>query len=79
MHAAIKNGNDVIIAVQNWIFGDDYSKLTRQGDIAFSEVPMTTINGEKRDFALLRHSHKIVGDIREDGKKLYVRNAIVTH
>lgn len=34
IHAAIKNGRDVVQAVQSWIFGAEYKRIIRHGDVA---------------------------------------------
>lgn len=38
VHSAISKGKDVIASVQSWIFGCEYSKVLRQGDIGLIPV-----------------------------------------
>lgn len=81
IHNAIEKGKDVVKAVQDWIFGCDYHKVIRQGDVAM--IPVKRINpaaevldGEKH---LIEGSHELAAmDIRKNGE-LYARNPILVH
>ena len=45
IQSAIKNNKDVIYALQSWMYGVDYKKITRLGKFAIIEVPKP--KGEK--------------------------------
>jgi len=49
IHHAISKGNDVIKSVQDWIFGCDYTKIQRQGDIAVIPVRKNQLKGDIYD------------------------------
>ena len=62
IHFAIRKGNDVIKAVQNWIFGADYSKVLRQGDICL--LPVKKVKGDLYDKneILMEDSHQLTAE-----------------
>ena len=82
IHSAIKNGQNVIRSVQRWIFGCDYEKVVRQGDVAFvpmKRVPAAADTVEQTEVTIAE-SHEIIADeIRENGDYIYVRNPTSTH
>jgi hypothetical protein len=67
IHAAIKKNTDIIEAVQSWIFGTDYSKVIRQGDLCL--IPVRSINGTQvPNEVILQGSHRLCADkIYENG------------
>jgi hypothetical protein len=81
IHDAINKGKDVIKAVQDWIFGCDYKKVIRQGDLAM--IPVKRLNpaavaleGEKH---LIENSHELTSaDIRKNGE-LYAIDPLLIH
>lgn len=80
IHAAIKADRDVILAVQNWIFGGDYARMIRHGDLALipcSRRPSApTANRRKM---VLEGSHELSATaIRQNGN-LYAKNPTLTH
>lgn len=78
IHAAIESGRDVVAACQKWMFGCDYARVIRQGDIAL--VPCKP-SGEKtfERVANIERSHLLIADeIRRNGN-LYALNPRVTH
>lgn len=80
VHAAVRTGRDVCLAVQCWIFDGDYSRMVRQGDLAL--IPMRKRPGAPtapRKRMVLQGSHELVGTaIRQDGN-LYVKNPKMQH
>lgn len=42
VHSAITRKKDVVRCVQNWIFGADYQRVLRQGDLALVPMPNLT-------------------------------------
>ena len=80
-YSAINKGKDVVKAVQDWIFGCDYKKVIRQGDLAM--IPVKRLNpaavaleGEKH---LIENSHELTSsDIRKNGE-LYALNPLLIH
>jgi len=78
---AARNGRNVILAVQNWIFGGDYRRMIRQGDLAIIPLSRPPRQAEKlpANEMVLEDSHKIQADeIRLNGN-LYARNPSLTH
>jgi len=81
IHNAISKGKDVVKAVQDWIFGVDYNKVIRQGDLAM--IPVTRVSpaavaleGER---LMIEGSHELAAlDIRKNGE-LYAKNPTLTH
>jgi hypothetical protein len=87
VHSAIKSNRDVILAVQSWIFGADYSKVVRQGDLALVPARPPKRNDacpcQSRAASLgstdSRGSHLLVADeIRMNGN-MYALNPTLTH
>lgn len=79
IHAAIRAGRDPILAVQNWIFDADYTKVIRQGDLAL--VPVRSIPAPEIDSTelVLVDSHHLTADkIRQNGH-LYAQNPTLYH
>jgi hypothetical protein len=80
IHAAIKKDADVIQAVQRWIFGTEYNKVIRQGDVAL--VPLTrkpnapTVESNQ---VLLQDSHELVADEILENGHLYALNPAIIH
>lgn len=81
IHSAINTGRDVVKAVQDWIFGCDYSNVIRQGDLAL--VPVRKVNTEAKiiegNTHLLEDSHQLTAsDIRKNGV-LYALDPALLH
>lgn len=82
IHAAIRAGRDVILAVQNWIFGGDYESLVRHGDLAL--IPMKSrpagTKGQLRKVALLESSHRLeAAQIANVDGRIYAKNPTLIH
>ena len=82
IHRAIRDERDVVQAVQDWIFGGDYSAMLRQGDVAL--IPMSKrpagTKGQLRRTATLEDSHLLrARQIAEVDGRLYARNPELTH
>lgn len=83
IHHAIKTGQDVCRACQNWIFGGDYTKMIRQGDIALIPMKATAhirkAELEDRPGVVLEDSHHLTAvEIRRNGA-LYAKNPSIIH
>lgn len=79
IHHAIRTDGNVIQAVQSWIFGVDYTRVLRQGDVAL--VPAKNPIGAESDTTevTLQESHRITGTaIRENGS-VYILNPVAVH
>lgn len=80
VRAAVNAERDVVIACQNWIFGGDYSRMIRHGDLAL--VPLTkrpaapAVPGSQM---LLQDSHQIIGTQFRQNGHLYVQNPTLVH
>jgi hypothetical protein len=83
IHDAIAKGRDVVLAVQSWMFGGDYAKVLRQGDIAL--VPVRSPKGDKTDerAASIGSSHGFTHLLQCDEVRrndhLYALNPTLTH
>lgn len=80
IHHAIKKDRDVIMAVQTWIFGVDYTQVVRQGDVAL--IPMKrTPPANRVDYtaATLQDSHWVTADEMRANGNLYALNPHITH
>lgn len=59
IHAAVAAGRDIVKSCQDWIFGADYRKVLRQGDLAL--VPVRKTKGETIGTSLiLEGSHELL-------------------
>jgi hypothetical protein len=79
IHSAINKEKDVIRACQDWIFGCDYTKVIRQGDLAL--IPIRTKQGMKLEASelLLQESHKLEAkEIYQNGC-LYAKDPCLHH
>lgn len=81
IHSAINKGVDVVRSVQNWIFGCDYLKVIRHGDLAL--IPVSRVShADSADFdsKLIQDSHLLSAkEIRVYGGYLYAKNPFLTH
>lgn len=82
IHAAIRAERDVILAVQNWIFGGDYESLVRHGDLAL--IPMKSrpagTKGQMRKVAVLEGSHRLEAtQIADVDGRIYAKNPTLIH
>lgn len=79
IHSSIKKGKCPVKAVQDWIFGKDYKKVLRQGDLGLypSRKPKgVTLTGS----FLYEESHRIDSkQICIAGEKIYLYNPAITH
>jgi len=83
IHNAIARGHDVVVAIQTWMFGCDYNKVIRQGDLAL--VPVRSPKGDKTNERAASigssrgYSHLLQCDeVRRNGN-LYALNPVLTH
>lgn len=82
IHHAINNGKDVIRACQSWMFGIDYTKVVRQGDmcmIPVKKLPIGTVKLEMNR-VLIQGSHELMSkELRSNGTSLYALNPEMYH
>lgn len=80
VHYAVKAGNNVVRAVQDWIFGCDYSRVVRQGDIALVPLSRRPQADEAAEtVVILQNSHRLTaGTILENGS-LYALDPNLVH
>jgi hypothetical protein len=82
VHGAIRGNKEVVRAVQNWIFGQDYARVIRQGDIAL--LPLRSKKTPSKTEPITNHfvlqgSHEVVAEeVRVNGN-LYVKNPSLYH
>lgn len=80
IHNSIKKGKDLIYQVQNWIFGADYKKIHRHGDIGFLKVKSRKGIVCDDKVIILRESHEInAEEIYKDKDTYYVLNPNIVH
>jgi hypothetical protein len=80
IHAAIRKGNDVITRVQTWVFGFDYSKLIRQGDVAL--IPMSRRPAAPKiakRTATVNGTHALKADLLLQNGNLYAKSPQLVH
>lgn len=80
VRAAINAERDAVIACQNWIFGGDYSRMIRHGDLAL--VPLTKRPAAEvvaTDRMVLEDSHEVNGTQFRQNGHLYVQNPTLVH
>lgn len=80
---SIEKEKDVVKACQDYIFGTDYTKVIRQGDIALIPLKKTAHLKEVESLGitmmLIEESHKLESsDIRQNGN-LYAKNPSLSH
>lgn len=81
IHAAIRAGKDVVRAVQDWIFGGDYGRMLRQGDLGL--IPLRRAQGERTPHRsmVLEDSHELqASEIRFGGDGVvYAKDPLLVH
>lgn len=82
IHRAIKDGRDVVLAVQNWIFGGDYAAMQRHGDLAI--IPMNArpagTRGARQRREVLAGSHELKAtQIADVDGRIYAKDLTLTH
>lgn len=79
IHAAVKKDKDVVRACQDWIFGCDYSKVIRQGDLAL--IPVRRKEGMKLSESqlMIQGSHLLVAEALYSATFLYAQNPNLFH
>ena len=81
VHAAIRKGKDVILAVQDWIFGGDYAGMLRQGDLAL--IPMRRRPAKDSRIAkrtmTIEGSHELKASSIWHNGGLYAKDPTLTH
>ena len=80
IHHAVRKNRDVVKAVQDWMFGADYSKLERQGDICIQKVRKVKGNTINENQILIENSHQLNADIiYSEDSTYYCKNPKLTH
>lgn len=78
IHAAVKRGADVVKSVQDWIFGTDYAKVIRQGDLCL--VPVRAVKGVQIGFEkIIEKSHRLMADAIYLNGDVYAVNPNLVH
>jgi hypothetical protein len=80
IHSAIRRGVDPILAVQKWIFGFDYERVLRQGDIALipcSRRPAAPPLAKRT--AIVNKTHALKANQLLENGELYAKNPHLTH
>lgn len=80
VHRAIRDERDIIQSCQDWMFGGDYTRLVRQGDLAM--LPVSRAVGERipERVRVLAGSHRVKArSLRVQGGAVYARDPIITH
>ncbi len=78
VHYAIREDLDVILRCQNWIFGGDYAKMQRQGDIAVFPGRRSGKDTGKTEMRL-QDSHRLYADKIYSNGSLFARNPTLEH
>lgn len=82
IHHAIKANREVVEACQTWIFGCDYSRVIRQGDLAlvpFARLPVGAVEQTERRLTIA-DSHVVTADrFWKLGDNIYVDNPYLVH
>lgn len=79
IHAAIKRGKDVIQAVQSWMFGAEYSKVIRQGDLCLIPVSRPSGTSVEGVHTTIQESHFLQADELRINGDYYALNPTLTH
>lgn len=86
IHNAINKGKNVIKSVQDWIFGYDYKKVIRQGDLAlipskrYKELREAEAITELPQYRLIEGSHHLFCDVvARKGESFYTLNPHLIH
>ena len=80
IHSAIRRGADVVQAVQTWMFGHDYARVIRQGDVGL--IPVRRIPaGETVGQSLTVADHHSIraAAITRAGGRVYAVDPTLTH
>ena len=70
----------MILAVQNWIFGCEYTSILRQGDLAM--IPVSKVPKEtpiETNQMLLEKSHMVIAEEFRQNGNLYAKNPNMVH
>lgn len=81
IHAAVTAGRDIVKSCQDWIFGADYRKVLRQGDLALVPTKKQPKGEEVSTTSLvLEDSHQLLAaNIVKNGDVLYAKNPELWH
>lgn len=80
VRTAIRLERDVVKACQDWIFGGDYARMIRHGDLALvplSKRPAAEIVATER--MVLEDSHEVTATQFRQNGHLYVQNPTLVH
>lgn len=79
IHSAIRRGADPILAVQNWMFNGDYTRMVRQGDVTLVPVKVAAAPEIEEIEATLEDSHRLTADALRQNGHLYALNPTLVH
>jgi len=80
VRTAIRLERDVVKACQDWIFGGDYARMIRHGDLALiplSKRPGADVLATER--MVLEDSHEVTASQFRQNGHLYVQNPTLVH
>jgi len=80
VRTAIRLERDVVQACQNWIFGGDYSRMIRHGDLAL--IPLSkrpSADVVATEAMVLEESHRITASQFRQNGHLYVQDPTLVH
>lgn len=82
VQAAAKAEKNVVLAVQNWIFGQDYTKIIRQGDIGLLSINRLNLAHSEKisNQFTIQDSHLLKAEeARMIATNIYVKNPSLYH
>lgn len=84
VQAAARAGKDVVRAVQNWIFGVDYTRIIRQGDVCLIPLKSKAILSKAETISnqfTMQDSHLLKADeaVMNGGNNIYAKNVNLYH
>ena len=83
VQAAARAGKDVVRAVQNWIFGVDYTRIIRQGDICLIPLKSKAVLANCEDVSnqfTMQDSHLLkAAEVKNCGANIYAQNVNLYH
>lgn len=79
IHSAINRNEDVIRAVQSWIFNCDYTKVIRHGDIALVPVKKVPTGQVEPTPYIIESSHRLISKMVISNGSLFALNPELSH
>ncbi len=83
VQAAARAGKDVVRAVQNWIFGIDYTRVIRQGDVSLIPLKSKAVLANSETITnkfVMQDSHFLESEeAKICGENIYAKNVSLYH